>query len=156
MTLGSHIRSNTPNSPIFPDVSQDGVTQLSLGKPLKCLKMTRNQKYDSGQEAVQAKQAPDQTKFVTKLTRSRARWSGQMHQDVGQMHQDVGQKHQGAERVHQSTGRGPNPDRGTKPSLTEAQGPDLIRELGAGPGLTEAHGPDLIRALGARPGLTEA
>ncbi|OIW21745.1 hypothetical protein TanjilG_09087 [Lupinus angustifolius] len=85
---------------------------------------------------------------MTKLTRSRAIWSRQMHQDVGQMHQ-------GAERVHQSTGRGTNPDRGTKLSLTEAQGPDLIRALGAGPGLTEAQGPDLIKALGAGPGLTE-
>ncbi|OIV91986.1 hypothetical protein TanjilG_06614 [Lupinus angustifolius] len=99
--------------------------------------MTRSQKSDFGQEAVQPKHAPDQTKFMTKLTRSRAIWSGQMHQDVGQMHQDVGQEHQGAERMHQSTRRGINPDRGTKPSLTEAQGPDLIRALGAGPGLTE-------------------
>ncbi|OIW01550.1 hypothetical protein TanjilG_10832 [Lupinus angustifolius] len=49
--------------------------------------MTRSQKSDLGQEVVQAKQASGQTKFLTELTRSRAIWPRQMHQDVGQEYQ---------------------------------------------------------------------
>ncbi|OIW20433.1 hypothetical protein TanjilG_11132 [Lupinus angustifolius] len=82
------------------------------------------------------------------------------------------QEHKGDESIYQSVGHERNLDRGTKPSLTEAQGPDLIKALGAwnqmlsaGPGLTEtgrtrlgvAHRPTgrgeaLSQALGVQSG----
>ncbi|OIV93402.1 hypothetical protein TanjilG_02939 [Lupinus angustifolius] len=76
--------------------------------------MTQTLKSDFGQEAVQAKQTPDQTKFMTKLTKSRAIWSGQMHQDVGQEHQgaerpgltETGRTRLGVGVVHMPAGRG--------------------------------------------------